>query len=292
MNELKKHRSLDQQVSALMSRGLIVRDVEYAKKVLANVNYYRFSGYLFGFKDSGADLYIDNLAFERVKRIYDFDRRLTRILMYALEDIEETFKTRLSYSLTSAYPDNPLIYLDKRIFRDESKFLSFNAYLNKEIRKNAKLPFVKHHLDKYDGKLPMWVVAELFTMGNLNAMYRNLLSPLKKQIAGTYDTGICQIESWVRNLTFTRNHLAHYMRIYDLDFGRTPQKCDKHHVYRGTSNRIFDQLYVMSFMYSDAGEWNAYIVPEIAGLLYTYADDIHLPCLGFPDDWEEIITVK
>jgi abortive infection bacteriophage resistance protein len=42
--------------------------------------------------------------------IYEFDTRLTRLLKFALEDIEEAFKTRFAYVLSSEFPNDPQIY--------------------------------------------------------------------------------------------------------------------------------------------------------------------------------------
>lgn len=292
MKELKKHLSLDGQVQRLIDRGLIVNDREYAKTLLSNVNYYRFTGYLFGFrKESGKDEYIDDLTIEKVKRIYDFDRRLTRVLLYALEDVEETLKTRLSYAVTEENPDDPLIYLDASIYRDKNEFVEFEKLFRRAVKYSDGVPFVKHHINNYGGSMPMWVAVELFTMGNLQKVYENLKGFYQKKIARTYDTGSEQMKSWLENLTYTRNHLAHFMRVYDYDFGRTPAKCEKHHVYKETSNRIFDQIYTMSFMFSDKTEWNNYIVPELSTLLKEYEDVILLKNIGFPENWDDILRL-
>lgn len=135
----------------------------------------------------------------------------------------------------------------------------------------------------------MWVAVELFTMGNLHAVYKNLLTKFRKSIAKQYNTGETQLSSWIENLTYIRNHLAHYMRIYDYNFGRTPSKCNKHHTYKKSTNLIFDQIYVMSFMYSDKEEWNNYVLPEIKTLLAEYEGAISLERLGFPPDWYKIL---
>lgn len=289
MRELKRHKSLQEQISLMESRGLIVADKQAAAKVLQNVNYYRLSGYLHDFKKPGKDTYIEGLTWERLKSIYDFDRRFTRLLMYALEDIEETLKTRLSYAITSRHPDDPLIYLNPAIYRDYETYNKFQYYFYREKEANRTLPFVKHHIDAYDGRLPMWVAVELFTMGNLHAVYDNLIAPYQKAIAKAYNTGPRQLSNWIRNLTYTRNHLAHYMRIYNFNFGRTPMKCHQHPGYRGSTNMIFDQLFVIACMYSDPDEWNEYIIPSLHGILREYDADIQLDSLGFPADWEEIL---
>lgn len=157
MKELKKHLSLAEQVALLESRGLVIADKQAAEELLYHVNYYRLSGYLHGFKQEDKAHYLSGTTLEQIKALYDFDRKLTRILMFALEDIEETLKTRLSYSLTSAFPENPLIYLDSSLYRNQSDFLKFSSLFYHELRNNRNLPFIKHHIEEYDGNLPMWV---------------------------------------------------------------------------------------------------------------------------------------
>lgn len=289
MKELKKHLSLTEQVALLESRGLVIADKQAAEELLYHVNYYRLSGYLHGFKQEDKAHYLSGTTLEQIKSLYDFDRKLTRILMFALEDIEETLKTRLSYSLTSAFPENPLIYLDSSLYRNQSDFLKFSSLFYHELRNNRNLPFIKHYIEEYDGNLPMWVAVEILTMGNLSAIYKNLKGPYQKVLARSYHTGPVQLENWIENLTFTRNHLAHYMRIYDFNFGRTPTQCKHHHQYKETSGRIFDQIYIMSFLYSTPDEWNNYVIPEIKGLLEEYSEYVKLPALGFPEDWANIL---
>lgn len=292
MKELKKHLSLAEQVDLLESRGLVIADKKAAERLLYHVNYYRLSGYLHGFKQEDGVHYLPDTTLEQIKLLYDFDRKLTRILMFALEDIEETLKTRLSYSLTSAFPDNPLIYLDASIYRNQSDFLKFSSLFYHEFKNNRKLPFIKHHIEEYDGNLPMWVAVEILTMGNLSAIYNNLKTPYQKALARSYNTGPVQLRSWIENLTYTRNHLAHYMRVYDFNFGRTPAQCNKHHKYKEASGRIFDQIYIMSFLYSTPDEWNNYVLPEIEALLEEYAECVELSALGFPTNWRKILTIE
>ena len=111
MASLKLHKSLSEQVSRLQSRGLVINDTAKAEQLLFDLNYYRISGYLHDFKQPGLDSYVPGLTIERIKRIYDFDRRFARLIMYALEDVEETLKSRFSYTITSRFPLDPLIYL-------------------------------------------------------------------------------------------------------------------------------------------------------------------------------------
>lgn len=292
MKELKKHASLSEQADLLASRGLIIDDRNAVEMALRNINYYRLSGYLHNFKQPDSDHYIEALSWNRLKQIYDFDRKLTRILMYALEDIEETLKTRLSYAVTSQNPDDPAIYLKPSIYRNYAPYLRFLSHFYSAKENNQNLPFVAHHNKEYGGFLPMWVAVELLTMGNLHALYDNLNAKYQKELAKVYGTGPRQLASWLENLTYTRNHLAHYMRVYNFNFGRTPAACSKHPRTFPCSNMIFDQIHVISCMYSEKSEWNNYIIPEIKALVDEYSDDIELSGLGFPQDWDTILFLK
>lgn len=292
MAELKKHLSLSEQVDLLVSRGLNISDKAAAEQLLFNTNYYRLSGYLHNFKLPKSDCYQPGLTIDYIKSLYDFDRKLARIIMYALEDVEETLKTRLSYTLTSFHPDDPQIYLRPSIYRDIDQFNRFLAMFNKEVESNAQLPFVKHHIERYNRQFPLWVAVELFTMGNLSAVFNNLLPQYQKALSKAYNTGPDQLGNWIKNLTYTRNHLAHYMRIYNFNFGRTPKTCSKHKAHQWTSYKIFDQLCIAAFMCSEQDDWNNYVIPQLKAVLDEYSDTVELTSIGFPEDWEDILTLN
>lgn len=92
--KLKLHKSIQEQIAHLKARGLIIEDECDAEFFLSNVNYYRFSGYLFEFRKPGSSYYLENITFNRIVNLYRFDSKLNRILMYVLEDVEETLKAR------------------------------------------------------------------------------------------------------------------------------------------------------------------------------------------------------
>ena len=288
---LKKHLSIDGEIAKMKAHGLIVEDEEYAKTVLERISYYRLTGYLHDFRAPKSDSYVPGITFNSIVSIYEFDRRLTQLLMFALEDIEETLKTRFAYALSSAFPNDPQIYTKMKIYRDEGELQKSRRMISNAKKNNKNLPFIKHHIDHYDGKLPIWVAVEIMTMGTIRALYNNLRGAYQKRIAKKYNTNSVIFQNWIENATYTRNHLAHYMRIYNYNFGRIPSSCKNHStsvIYRG---RIFDQIMVMKFLYSDRREWNEYIVPQLKILIDDYRDVIDLGCLGFPEDWEKHLTL-
>lgn len=287
---LKCHKSVQEQIQILQKHGLIVEDKEEAKRILESLNYYKITGYLYQYRETFSSCYRPGTSFRQIIGIYHFDCKLNRLLMYALEDIEESFKTKFSYVLSSLFPNNPLIYLDISIYRDADALERFRGIFDSLIRSNKNLPFIKHHIEKYGGKLPIWVAIEILTMGNILYLYKNLKGCYQKAIASLYHTGSVQMQSWIENITYTRNHLAHYMRMYGYNFGRTPAICRNHKGFMHTG-KIFDQIMIISFMFSDNKEWNSYVLPELIELIEEYKSSIELASIGFPNDWIQLLTL-
>ncbi len=287
-NNLKQHKSVLEQISHLKQRGIIIDDFDKAVSFLSNVNYYRFSGYLFQFRLKNWSVYSISVLIRRIGDIYNFDCKFTRLFMYIMENVEETLKARFSYSLSSTHPSVPLIYLDPIIYRDEQVLAGFVKIFDKAKSDNSDLPFIKHHKQNYDGNLPIWVAVDIMTMGNIRKLYDNLKGKYQKAIAKTYNTGANQLKSWITNLTYTRNHLAHYMRVYGYNFGRTPVQCNNHPQYSQTG-MIFDQLLIAGFMYSNHEDWINYVIPELKALFTSYSKNVNFTDLGFPQNWEDVL---
>jgi len=289
MGEMKLATTYEQQIELLKSRGLIIEDEAFAKSVLSRLNYYSLTGYLHDFKAS-PEKYVCGLTFEKIYHIYEFDKRFRNLLLYIIETIEHTLKTKISYNIAHAYPQNPYSYLDANNFRDKKEHDIFICKLNEAIRTNDNIPFVKHHLKKYDGKFPIWVAIELCTMGMLFNFYKNLPTENQKAISREFNTGPVQLSSWIDNIKYTRNLLAHYMRIYNFKLQKTPVHCYKNHKYKITSYKIFDIVYVMKFMFHNKEEWNNYVLPNFRHLIDEYSTYICLDGIGFPEEWEKILT--
>lgn len=284
---IKPATTFDAQILLLEERGLLIHDKKIAREVLSRMNYYTISGYLHGFKTE-KDTYIVGLTFEKINRIIEFDRRFRSILMYGVETIEHTLKTKISYS--SAHNHGPMGYLNGNNFKDHKQHEIFLSKFNRAKINNRNLPFIKHHTNRYGGELPIWVATDIFTMGMLFHFYGNMETKLQKGIAKEFNTGPNQLISWMDNITYIRNLIAHYMRLYNFKLQKTPVKCNNNHGdYNETTYKIFDVVYIMMFLIQDANEWNNYIIANIKALFLEYDHSIDIDDLGFPDNWESIL---
>ena len=108
MSEVKQHLTYQEQIEKLRSRGCIINNDTLCEEILENTGYYRLSSYFLPFKTESGK-YKENLTLERVYHIYEFDRKLRDLLFTAIEVIEVSLRSRLSYFHSKKY--GPLGYL-------------------------------------------------------------------------------------------------------------------------------------------------------------------------------------
>ena len=75
--EVKPFKTIEEQISILEDRGLIIDDEEVAKKFLANLNYYRLSAYTLTLRKD--DHFYANVNFSDIMQIYRFDMELRQL---------------------------------------------------------------------------------------------------------------------------------------------------------------------------------------------------------------------
>lgn len=287
--EVKDPTSYIKQLNLLKSRGMLIDNDDKVLNILSQLNYYTISGYLQYFKIDN-DNYINGLTFEKIYKIYEFDKRFRNIMQYAIETIEKTLKTKLADTLAFNKNFGKLGYLNVNNFKKPKEHSIFLNNFKHQVRDNKKLDFVKHHNNTYGGLFPIWVASELFTMGMIYNLYINLNTNYQKLIAKKYSTGVDQLSSWIGNIKYIRNIVAHYMRLYNFKLQMTPKKCDiNFDTNFKPSYKIFDIIYIMKFMMFDKDEWNNYIIPNLKALIQEYEPFVILNDIGFPVNWEILL---
>lgn len=284
--KVKDPTTFEEQVRILESRGVIVKDRDAAVRFLTRVNYYRFTAYLLTFRKPDGETYRP-VDFQTAVNIYLFDQELRALIFKTIEDIEVFLRTQLAYY--SAHHYGPEGYRHQDNFTEDHNHRSYIYRLTNCIKENAKTPVVKHHRAKYNGHYPIWVIVEFFSVGMLSHFYRDMLNPDKAAIAKElYDTSYQVLDSWFRCLNDLRNRCAHYSRLYYWIFPAIP-KMDKKDTFI-PDRRLFSQLYMLSHLHQNAVLWNNDFVKPLEALITKYADDINLKCIGFPDNWKELLT--
>ena len=121
-------------------------------------------------------------------------------------------------------------------------------------------------------------------------LYGNLKTQGKSKIANNF-IGVNQevVNSWIVSLTELRNVCAHYGRIYNKNFMRTPDvhkdysKCDL------DKNKIFTRILAMKYLVPQEEEWVEFL-EDLSNLIDTYKDCVNLDLIGFPKNWIELLS--
>lgn len=285
IKELKVATTFDEQIDKIESRGCIIADKNWAKSVLNQINYYRLTAYFLPYK-SVDEKYVEGTTFNNMYRTYEFDRKIRHLLFSTIEEIEIMLRAQLSYFHAHKY--GALGYKEENNFNLHHKHEKFTTQIEEDIKRNENSLFVKHHNEFYGGQFPIWVVIELFTMGQLSFFYSDMLRQDQKEIArNLYKTTDTNVKSWLKCLTELRNDCAHYSRLYNTNLISVPAT-PKNFGYT-LRKKLFDYILVLKFLYYDPIRWKNVFVVELETLIGEYADSIDMNLIGFPENWREIL---
>lgn len=102
MPEVKPPTTYEEQITILRKHGCAINDTADCRNKLSSIGYYRLSAYFLPFRQEDGT-YVDGTAFDRVYRIYEFDRKFRNFLFSALEVIEISLRSHLSYFHSARY---------------------------------------------------------------------------------------------------------------------------------------------------------------------------------------------
>lgn len=282
---LKIGTTFQEQIKLLRDKNIIIDDEKEVIEILKRNNYYFVSGYLHKYRVD--DYNYQNINFNKVYMQIIFDTRLREIFMYVLDNIEKNLKTIIAYHFTHTYKYGNIAYLYRQYFNDTKSHDQLIMYYKKSLENNKDLPFVKHHIIKYGGILPIWVAIEIFTLGNVENFYSILKSETKKKIADEFGFPKNKISNWIECVRIFRNMVAHNQRLYDYPVYKTPMLAKE---YKNTTSRIFDYIVCSKYLYLNKKDWNNYVIPRLEYIFEVFKNEIELKYIGFPKNWIEILT--
>lgn len=246
MKPFKTHR---QQITILRGRGLKIKNGSTALRILENESYYAvINGYkdFFLKKDTtGAntnpETFITNATFEEIYELYSFDRDLRNSLLEYILKFESNIKSKIAYRFSEKYKEPHAYLILKNYTRDSKKLkdvLSLISTISNTISKNGKKKgSINHYLDTHDG-VPLWVLVNYLTIGNMQYFYSCLDSSLQNTIARDFSISYKRdygqavhytpdmLESTLKTVTFFRNVCAHEERLYNFKLHKPSPSAD------------------------------------------------------------------
>lgn len=289
MEERKKHQSpmtIEEQIANLKELGLVIKDEEYAKKILNDISYFRLvKAYSLNLKPKNG-VYYQGATFEHIVELYLFNANLRQLMFAQIEKIEVNTRCRIANYFAEQY--GILAYEDSNNFINKEYHELFLEDIEEELRRNAKAPFVKNFRENYeDGKLPIYALVEVFSFGTLSKFYKNMKNPDKKAVAKSFGVGYTYFESWLESISYVRNICAHYGRLYNAKMSKKPILYKEYTENGISNNRIFAVLLCMKQLLKDDMHWG-FFIQDLEALIDKY-DEIDIKTMGFPGDWKELL---
>ncbi len=290
MKYTKHPLTFEEQADLILSRGLKAnRDLLIAR--LKSVNYYRFSAYLYPYRNSD-DSFKSETTLERIWQDYTFDRRLRILVLDAIERVEVAVRTKVVYNFVHLYGPFGYAYHTNLQSINLNNHQEWLERLDKEIRR-SKEAFVKSFKIKYGdchNYLPLWMTAEIMTFGSLLTLFNGLEHTIQQNIAKEFRIPDRVLGSWLMVLNTVRNICAHHGRLWNRELGYKPLLPNKrkypdwHTPVTIPNNRVFMILTLLKYLISfvdPRSTWPYRIID-----LFAQYPDIPKESMGFPDGWE------
>lgn len=241
--------SIQEQAQLLLDKGLICEDKDRLERYLSTIGYYRLSVYWSPFLSQDKKQFIPDTTFDKILKIYIFDRKLRLLVMEALERIEVALRAK--WSCTLALVGGSHAYTDETIFENvirknkQNEEIIIRQYSDvwKELENKfkelhfdnpEKSPenFLQHYKNNYcdPNYPPIWMVTEVMTFGMLSRWFQltknKVINKQKKEVAIKKDiiksfgmpNSIYVFENTLHHLTIVRNICAHHSRLWNRCF--------------------------------------------------------------------------
>lgn len=238
----KPFKTIEDQVTLLESRG--VECGRGTDATLLREGYYSvINGYKDPFLDAGAtiaagdDRYIPGTRFEDILHLFDFDRRLRLATFGALTLAEAALRTTCAYCFSEMHQNEPNAYLNPRNLHQPPKARKdivgpMIGQMRKIIDNGGKDPehggkvYLHHCLADHGGEVPLWVLTNDMTIGQVTNFYRVMGSEARGAVARQFESLYASSHRKKRRITSGkldsvysrvknfRNICAHDERLY------------------------------------------------------------------------------
>lgn len=288
---LKKPTTYQEQINLLKSRGIIIDDEENAQSILERVGYYRLSGYLYQFKEDESN-YQSGLTFEKIYKIYEFDRALRSIILSYMEIVEIRTRSLLSYefSLSHCCDNNHDEHYSDSCFYNKQRWKEVMASVNDQAKRSEDELYVAHHLKNYNGQYPLWVLVQMFSFSNLVRLYSSMYSSDQDKIAKRFNYDRKYLEKHLYAMTKLRNICAHFNRLYNRKL-KLPVKLGNKTLKSIPSignDTLFAYLIVLARLLP-TDKLKKDFTDKIIHTVKKYEPYIELYAIGFPNSYENAL---
>ncbi|MBQ8596742.1 MAG: Abi family protein [Lachnospiraceae bacterium] len=302
----------EEQIRKLVhEKQLIIKDKEYAIEMLKRYSYYSLiGGYREKFKNPETKRYYAGTCFEDIVALYEFDEQLREIFLRYLLKIEGQIKSHLSFYFCQKYGELQSEYLNPLNYNNIKKNCGDITKLIKTMSRftsgKTDYQYINHAARKY-GNVPLWVLMNVLTFGNISKMYLLSQCDIQTQIAKNY-IGVSEKEmtNFLAFLTQFRNVCAHGERLFThrtkiaiptmtLHKKLNLPKRGKEYIFG--KHDLFAVVIAMRYLLPS--DWFRDFKKELTKVIKCYINKSKyfsekqlLEFMGFPENWKKITRYK
>lgn len=217
---MKVFKTIQEQISILENKGLIIDDYLSTEDILIRENYFFISGYRHLFLKSPKDRnFIKGTTFRELYSLFNFDRQIRNIFFKNLLIIENNLKSIISYQLSKKYGFREKDYLRQENFtkvpEKQKQLYDTLKKMKRQIRVNGSQHSATSHYLKNYGYVPLWVVVKVLSFGIVGELYTVMKREDQEEIASVYDLSVNSLLTYLPILSNYRNLCAHEDILYD-----------------------------------------------------------------------------
>ncbi|MDJ1111419.1 MULTISPECIES: Abi family protein [Staphylococcaceae] len=258
-----KHLTFEEQIDLLVARGMNIPDKSGAMNKIENIGYYKLKEFAFPLssvvtEDDGTKTRrYDGVEFSSVITRYYQDKNLRLNVLHAIEKIEVSLKTRISFVLGESHGAfgylkfgnwcNKKEYCKHYLKDQEEKF-------KYQLIKKIKLSHSHELTDKVNlneqGLPSVWLMTDVLMFGDVIALLKLMSNKNLRMISSYYNCTNDELLSWLKCLNFIRNICAHNSNILDIKLKTTPKIHPewKNDIFKMKNNNYSNRLAVVIYI--------------------------------------------
>lgn len=299
MKFTKPALGIEDQLAHLIRKGMEISNPEEAKRRLETIGYYRLSAYTYPFKSSpDRRRFRPGTKFEKVLRIYEFDRELRLLVNDAVERCEVAIRSKI-VNVTAQrlgphwfmeprhfYPGYRISDLRRKI--EEAVGIRIDHASSKKVYPTIHSEtFISHYYTKYGEPdlPPIWMTAEVLSFGVLSRLYSCFSDDkIRDEIASSFGVHSTVFKQWLQSLAYLRNLCAHHSRLWNRVFSVPPKIAKKHKTLIPAPDRFYAFVVVLHELQKSIHSKSPW-TSRLRALLINYPE-IDPTAMGFPSNWD------
>lgn len=228
----KPFKTYKELVEILNHRGMTIEDFDRAERKLAQVGYYRLSGFWYpcrekipvSNKHERLDRFSQGTSFNKVFELYLFDKKLRLLMLDAIERIEIHIRSviahEMGYHCPLAYKEPKFVnykqtqsFTDKR-GQERNIWQEWSQGMERKIKRSQEDCIRWHRANQK--QMPFWVVVEAWDFGTMSKYYEILKQKYQKRICERLSIDhLKTLKNWLHEINTLRNRCAHHTRIWN-----------------------------------------------------------------------------